>query len=726
MIPYAQYNLSKETIAKFTLSSKRTKDGWVKYYDVPCSFDTETTSFLVDGERCSYCYIWQMCIDGVAVYGRTLDEFKSFCETLARLFQLSDNIRLIVYVHNLEFDFQFIRKYFNWVDYFAREERKPLYICNEFGMEFRCSYMLSGLSLAKVGENLQNTTARKLVGDLDYTLTRHSATQLTDKELQYCENDVIVLCEFIRDEIAKNNGKIANVPLTKTGYVRRQCKQALQKNKDFWKKYKCKLNKCQPSEQLFILLHKAYQGGYTHANSIYTNIVLDNVNSIDFASSYPTQMCCKKFPWKFHQVDVTDIETFENFIEHSACVFEVGFMNLRAKRTTTILSSSKCEVLENAVIDNGRVFACDYCQTYITELDWKSINNFYDFDEFEVGEFWVSKYEPLPKPLIETVLNCYTAKTELKGVAGKEQEYQVAKGVINGVYGMCVTNPVCDTIDYNNDDWTSIPPNLTECLDELITNNSTFLLYQWGVWVSAWARYELLNFVNRIETEVGNKVVYCDTDSIKYIHDPRIEDLVSQYNNRQIDTFKDIAQQYNYNIPSTQNGAKAYLGIFDDDGRYNKFKTLGAKRYIYTTTCNGKEEFKITIAGLSKKEGGNYIAGQKNPFEFFSDGMIVPPENTGKKTHTYIDDEMTVELTDYYGNTVTVNIPSGVYLEPCGFEMSLANGYKKLFTTIQETSNTGKTIDGKVQDDLMLGIKSRIDNLRSDLFNGEKKQVLGY
>ena len=583
--------------------------------------------------------------------------------------------------------------------------------------------MLSGLSLAKVGENLKSVSVRKLVGDLDYTLIRHSATQLTDKELQYCENDVIVLCEFIRDEIAKNNGKIANVPLTKTGYVRRQCKQALQKNKDFWKKYKCKLNRCQPNEQLFILLHKAYQGGYTHANSIYTNIVLDNVNSIDFASSYPTQMCCKNFPWRFHQVDVTSLEMFENYIEHSACVFEVAFKGLKAKRTTTILSSSKCEILENSTIDNGRVYSCDYCQTYITELDWKSICDFYEFEEFEIGDFWVSKYEPLPKPLIETVLNCYTAKTELKGVAGKEQEYQVAKGVINGVYGMCVTNPVCDTIEYINNDWTSTPPNLAECLDELITSKSTFLLYQWGVWISAWARHELLSFVNRIETQVGNRVVYCDTDSIKYIHDTRIDDLVSHYNDNQINVFKTIAQQYNYTIPSTQDGEKAYLGVFDEDGKYTQFKTLGAKRYVYTTTNKyGKEEFKITIAGLGKKEGCNYIAGQSSPFEFFTDGMKVPPENTGKKTRVYVDEEITVELTDYCGNTSTVTAPSGIYIEPCGFEMSLANGYRQLFTTIQKTANTGKAIDGKVQESLMIGIKSRIDNVRSDLFNGITKK----
>ena len=723
MIPYTEYNPSQETIDNYTLSKKRTRNGWVKYYNIPCAFDTETTSFKVNGKKCSYCYIWQMCIDGVSVFGRTLDEFRSFCQTLARIFQLDNDVRLVVYAHNLEFDFQAERKYFKWVDYFAREQRKPLYMCNEFGMEFRCSYMLSGLSLAKVGENLLHSSARKLEGEMDYSLIRHSATPLTEREMQYCENDVVVLCDFIREEIERNDGKVSKIPLTKTGYVRRQCRQALKKDKEYWKQYKRKLNKCQPGEDLFKLLHKAYQGGYTHANSMYVDVVLDDVKSIDFASSYPTQMCCKKFPWKFHQVDVEDIDTFDHYIENSACLFEVAFTNLRAKRTTTILSSSKCEILEKAIIDNGRIYSCDYCLTYVTELDWKNICDFYDFDEFELGDFWVSKYEPLPQPLIETILNCYTAKTELKGIEGKEQEYQVAKGVINGCYGMCVTNPVCDTIGYENDDWTSTAPDLAACLDDLVTNDSTFLLYQWGVWVSAWARYELLSFVNRIETEVGNKVVYCDTDSIKYVHAPEIDDLITRYNDNQINIFKEVAQQYDYTIPRTHKGETAYLGVFDKDGDYIKFKTLGAKRYVYTTlNKQGKEVFKITIAGLNKEKGGNYIAAQSNPFEFFTDGMEIPAENTGKQTRTYVDEEMTVELTDYCGTTVTVNVPSGTHLEPCGFEMSLASGYKDLFTSIQETTNTGKVVDGKVHEGLMLGIKSQIDNLRSEIFNAYKKK----
>lgn len=714
MIYYTDYAKTEE----FETVRKRKQGGWVDYCNIPCAFDTETTSFYTIGGKCAYCYIWQMCINGVTVYGRTLEEFVEFSKTLQHLYNLSEDRRLIVYVHNLEFDFQFIRKYFKWVDIFAREQRKPLYACNTYGLEFRCSYMLTLLPLAKLTENLQNPSVKKMVGDMDYNLPRHSETPLTEKEMKYCENDVLLLCEYIREEIAHNDNKITNIPLTKTGYVRNKCRKALNVDKNFWKEYRKKLDKSQPDPDLFSLLNKAYQGGYTHSNSIYVDIVLDNVKSIDFASSYPTQMVCKKFPWKFRQLQINDIDTFELIVEKNACVFEVGFYNLRAKRTTTILSSSKCDILENAVLDNGRVYSCDYCTTYITSLDWVSINDFYDFDDFEIGDFWAAKYEPLPKPLIDVILQCYTDKTTLKGIKGKEQEYLVSKGIINGVYGMCVTNPVCDMIDYDNNcnDWSSTPPDIIDCLNDLVSSRSTFLLYQWGVWVSAYARHELLKFVNEIESKIGNFVVYCDTDSIKYINNPEIDILVKEYNEKQKKVFEKIAKEYSYTIPKTSKGEKAYLGVFDYDGEYIKFKTLGAKRYIDTILNNQKsEELHITIAGLSKLHGGNYIASQTKPFDFFSDGMFVPPENTGKMTRTYIDDEVTTQLTDYYGNSCTVYCPSGVHLEPCSFEMTLNNKFVDLFHAIQSVGTTGKRIDGTTPPELSVGIQSAFDNLRNDI-----------
>ena len=44
-------------------------------------------------------------------------------------------------------------------------------------------------------------------------------------------------------------------------------------------------------------------------------------------------------------------------------------------------------------------------------------------------------------------------------------------------------------------------------------NKKAFLCYQWGVWVTAWARYRLEEGLKI----AGEKAVYCDTDSVKYV-----------------------------------------------------------------------------------------------------------------------------------------------------------------------------------------------------------------
>lgn len=65
---------------------------------------------------------------------------------------------------------------------FSIDLRKPIYGITENGIEFRCSYLLSGYSLAKLGEQLHKYKCEKLVGDLDYSLLRHSKTPLTQKK----------------------------------------------------------------------------------------------------------------------------------------------------------------------------------------------------------------------------------------------------------------------------------------------------------------------------------------------------------------------------------------------------------------------------------------------------------------------------------------------------------------------------------------------------------------
>lgn len=89
----------------------------------------------------------------------------------------------------------------------------------DYNILFRCSYMLSGMSLEKVAKNYK-LPVEKLVGELDYIKIRYATTKLSEKELEYCENDILIMYYYLltHKERYKN---IQDIPLTQTGEVRR-------------------------------------------------------------------------------------------------------------------------------------------------------------------------------------------------------------------------------------------------------------------------------------------------------------------------------------------------------------------------------------------------------------------------------------------------------------------------------------------------------------------------
>ena len=164
----------------------------ISYYNIPAAFDIEVSSFYQNNEKMASMYVWQFGILNWVTVGRTWDEFKAFISVLSTILDLNSEHRLIVYIHNFGYEFQFIRKRFNWDKIFFLDERKPVYAISG-GLEFRCSWKLSSKSLEKMSNDLQKYHVKKKVGDLDYQLVRTSATPLTDKELGYCENDIRVI-----------------------------------------------------------------------------------------------------------------------------------------------------------------------------------------------------------------------------------------------------------------------------------------------------------------------------------------------------------------------------------------------------------------------------------------------------------------------------------------------------------------------------------------------------
>lgn len=204
----------------------------VTWYNIPASFDIETSSFYQDDvvspeNKRAIMYIWQFGISQMITYGRTWEEFLLFLKYLQEDLNINENRRIVIWVHNLSYEWQFIRKLFQWDKVFLLEDRVPIK-ARIGGLEFRCSYKLSNMSLAAVGNELIKQGIKgfeKKTGDLDYSLVRTPRTRLTETELGYCEYDIRVLNRYIEEKI-REDGDITTIPLTQTGYVRKYCRDA--------------------------------------------------------------------------------------------------------------------------------------------------------------------------------------------------------------------------------------------------------------------------------------------------------------------------------------------------------------------------------------------------------------------------------------------------------------------------------------------------------------------
>lgn len=128
---------------------------------------------------------------------------------------------------------------------------------------------------------------------------------------------------------------------------------------------------------------------------------------------------------------------------------------------------------------------------------------------------------------------------------------------------------------------------------------------------------------------------------------------------------------YNDLCPKTKDGKVKLLGVWDYEGTYKRFKTLGAKRYIYET----EKGLNITIAGTGKETTCKFLSAFNNPFDIFTDDLTIPKEYTGKLTHTYIDDEKEGYITDYKGQTIQYKVLSGIHLEKADYNLSITNQY---------------------------------------------------
>lgn len=669
-----------------------------EYINLECAFDIETTStYLADDEKVAFMYYWTFGIkdENYIVSGRTWEEFQELCLELTEHFGLNEDRILTVYVHNLSFEFQFMRKYFNWHSVFSVDERKPIKALSTFGIEFKDSYILSGFSLARLANNLTNPKhkIKKLEGDLDYELIRHSKTEMTDEELEYCLNDVLIILYYINEQIDLY-GDITKIPLTNTGrvrkYVRDECyytsKNHRKSSKGKFHRYRNIMKDLTLDNNIYQMCKRAFMGGFTHANANYTGQVIEDVTSIDFSSSYPAVMISEKFPMsKAIPTEFTDEKDFDYYRKRFSLLFEVRFTGLTSKiQHENYISESKCNRLVNPVVNNGRVFSADDLAMTITDVDFSIIENCYTWETMQVKNVYRFYRGYLPKDIIRSIIKLYEDKTVLKGVEGKEVEYVISKGMLNSVYGMSVTDIVRDEIVYD-EDWGVEPANIDEQIEKYNESFNRFLYYPWGIWVTAYARRNLWYGI----MSMGDDYIYSDTDSIKFKNYDKHKSFIDAYDDLITNKLKRMCEHYDLDFkqlqPQRQDGGYDKIGLWDLDGHYKRFKTLGAKRYLVEYD-NG--DLELTVAGLSKTNGIEYMKRKsKNNlevFEMFNDELYIPAEETGKMTHTYIDSEREFMMLDYNGVECLVNTKSGVHLEKCDFTLSITRQYMNFIENLKK------------------------------------------
>ena len=665
------------------------------------TFDCETTSYFItpdkkiitfdknkDSDFYSKCkkqglmYIWMLGINSVVLYGRT---YKELQKTLEKIHNILQDIRFIVYVHNLSFDFHFLQNITtNW-DIFAREQRKVMHAYNkEYNIEFRCSLFLTNKKLEVIAKELE-LESQKQVGLLDYDKLRTPITPLTEEELKYCEYDIKVMYEFL--SIYKSRYKNVNkIPLTQTGEVRRQITRLFFKNQ----KHHQLIKDIYPNTiEEYNLLKQVYLGGYTHANYLNSNKTLKNIYSFDITSSYPFVCCVEKYPMTKFTKSTKKLSEIDR--EKYAYIIDVTFTDLEAKTSNTFLSKHNAKVnvvdkstgrvkkdfIKGCVDDNGRVRKAEKIRYVLTDSDFEIAIKCYNFTSIKINNIWTAKKDYLPVELINFVLRLFVEKTKYKDVKGMESRYRAAKEMLNSIYGMLVTKLITDDIIYSNGVWEEHKITLEEGQEKLTkycNKQGNNLNYSWGVWVAAYARKNLWNLILKI----GDEVVYCDTDSIKFKNKDNIK-YFEDYKKEVDFKISKVCNHYYGDIdpsdfkPLKPNGKPSCLGYFDEEPYYTLFKTLGAKKYCY---CYEDKIPHITVSGINKEAGEKALTKVSD----FKIGLKFDYDKAGKLESYYNDDQEEIEMPDGY----IAKDKYGICLKKTTYLLGITDDYRDLIYSIND------------------------------------------
>lgn len=642
--------------------------------------------------KSGYMIVWQATIDGEIVIGRTWPEFMEFLKGI----RTRVGSRLIVWVHNLSFEFQFLRNLITDFEVFAREPIRPFRAYSPaLDIEFRDTLCLTNAKLEDVPE-IFHLDVRKAVGKWDYDKIRTPETELTEYEIDYAAGDVIVTDALVRLmlDLYKHLYKI---PMTNTSRLRKEC-LALYSDKYY---YRCKISDMNERDPHMYRLEKlCFAGGYAHANAEHVGKILKNCGSFDEASSYPAQMCARRYPWgRFTVSNVKDpAKANPNF----AYIYHVKFYDITSRLNNHYISFSKCLKRRGTYNDNGRIVMADMLEMVITDVDMDIIRRAYLIGRIEIVHAWTAPYRYLDTTYISFILDLYRQKTEYKGIPEYENVYNQIKVRNNSTYGMMVTDVIRDDVVFQGNAWQPVQHDtvdiIREKLEKAADPNRCFLSYAWGVWVTAWARWALWQIL--LSPGCDDAIVYNDTDSVKYaidISNGAVEDAVRKYNTDLSTAMKKAMAWHGLPtdawIPKDRKGNPRPLGYFEYEATYTEFRTWGAKKYAYKDGKDGA--IHSTVAGVAKTYlDGDHRSVKLKDLKDFKPGLTWNYRESGRTTAYYQDDQDPVTVDGY-----TFTEKFGVCIMATTYTLGVTDEFSTFIKATQDNrDHTGSAwLDGCVR-----------------------------
>ena len=665
----------------------------------PFSFDIETTTIKPgelnykpkskDAPPIGFPYLFQFNIGGRAVLVRQYSEAMKIFDWLAEYFRTGDKRHIVIFIHNLNFEYTFFKNLWKIKDKgsFALDPQHPVTIYLENGIIFKDSYKLTGLSLETLTKDW-STTWKKEREIMNYSVLRTPYSELEENVLIYSALDVLSLSDAIINYLHARGEEVFTRCTTKTSFARRDLKNIIglhanRRTKEQRAYFRIiKLLRMNPEQ--WKLIRELARGGNTHANRFFTGKILHGLGHWDIVSSYPAQMVCyPEFPiGRFVEIENAELEEIEDMEAGGYCtIFRTVLINPELKEGVSVpyIPLSLCNSLDgNAEYnDNGRyIRGSKALQISIFGHELPIIKKQYNFDDFIVLKCYAAPKSYLPEIVRRFILDLYEKKTVLKNIEGMEEEYKVAKELLNSIYGMFYTSPVRIKYQFINGEIVeTAEEDIEEELKKQQNGESYFAPYIWGAVVAMLGRCYLQRMIDACGPD---SFVYGDTDSVFALNYETVKPKIEALKKRT----KRYQRRCGFNLKyKDQKGKFHELGDIDEEPFVQTFRTYGAKKYITVT----EDGFEATIAGVPKstyiQENGKLKkisvaeAVIKTPENFKLD-LNFPGTITGKNSIWYNNEEDLngLKLKDAAGRDIEIH--SNAALLPCDYLLGISDNYK--------------------------------------------------